>query len=417
MQREAGQTLVVVALALTAILAMGALLVDGGNAYAQQRRTQNASDSASEAGATVLAQSLMSIASGGAPRTDTNVLAALNSAATVGGVRPFDPGTPGNSQAWYTDIAGNLLTASGATTTNPAQAVQVGAASGNAIPPCNANCVGSKAAGVRANGNSPFGTILAGVVGFKTFTASAQATAVSGYGPSVCDSAQGCALLPVTFATTQVSCSGNGSTVYSQTGWPIATPDANGNFNNADMVILGLCKSGPGAVGWLDFGCGTLANQILNPCNISIPIPTWLQTQPGNPNNLDNELSKYYGQEVLIPFFDATCNTDRPDNEAPTFPQGAGIVPGVCAGGTPGNGNNTFYHVPYFLGFHLFATYTSGNNSAPCNSAPGAPLIQGNGSNGCFKGWVTRIVAAPGSVSVNPQPGSPATPLSITLIK
>ncbi len=412
-----GQTLVIFALALTALLAMSALIVDAGNAFAQQRGTQNGADAASEAGATVIAQSLLSTAAGQGPRTDAQVLAAMNSVAAIDNIRPFNPGVSDNSKGYYTDISGNLLTSSGATTTDPAQAVQVGAAAGNVIPQCNANCVGSSAAGVQAVGNRPFPTVMARVIGFTSFTATTAATAVAGYGPSVCDAPQGCALLPVTFSTTRVSCSNSGDTNYSQTPWTIAVPDANGNFNNADMVILGLCKNGPGAVGWIDFGCGNLASQIQNPCNASVPIPTWLQTQPGNNNSLDDELAAYYGREVLIPFFDGTCNQDRPDNEAPGFPLGAGVVPGVCVGGTAGSGANRYYHIPYFLGFHLYATYTSGNNGGPCNSAPGSPFVSGNGGNGCFKGWITRLVAGPGAVSVNPQPGSPATPLSITLIK
>src|SRR5207247_3815251 len=55
---ERGQSLVLMALALVALLAMTGLIVDGGHAWAQQRASQNASDASSEAGTVILAQRL-----------------------------------------------------------------------------------------------------------------------------------------------------------------------------------------------------------------------------------------------------------------------------------------------------------------------------------------------------------------------
>jgi len=75
---ERGQTLVVVALAMVALLGMSALIVDGGNAFAQQRGSQNGSDAASEAGATVLAHGQLALASGGAGKTDAELAYALD---------------------------------------------------------------------------------------------------------------------------------------------------------------------------------------------------------------------------------------------------------------------------------------------------------------------------------------------------
>ena len=56
-----GQTIVVFALALTALIAMVGLVIDGGNAFAQQRRTQNGADAAAEAGTTELARRAVGI--------------------------------------------------------------------------------------------------------------------------------------------------------------------------------------------------------------------------------------------------------------------------------------------------------------------------------------------------------------------
>lgn len=46
-----GQTLVIVALALFALIALVALAIDGGNLMAERRRMQNAADAAALAGA------------------------------------------------------------------------------------------------------------------------------------------------------------------------------------------------------------------------------------------------------------------------------------------------------------------------------------------------------------------------------
>src|SRR5690349_18906507 len=62
---RSGQILVIFAGGAIAILAGVALVVDGGNALAQQRATQNGADAASEAGTVIIAQYLM----GGAPTT------------------------------------------------------------------------------------------------------------------------------------------------------------------------------------------------------------------------------------------------------------------------------------------------------------------------------------------------------------
>ncbi|MEA3345827.1 MAG: Tad domain-containing protein [Chloroflexota bacterium] len=51
MKCERGQVMVIVALAMTAMLAMSALVLDGGYAYLQRRRMQNAADAGALAGA------------------------------------------------------------------------------------------------------------------------------------------------------------------------------------------------------------------------------------------------------------------------------------------------------------------------------------------------------------------------------
>src|SRR5262245_60965374 len=82
---ERGQALVIVAIAMVALIGAVAIVIDGGNAFAQTRRAQNAVDAAAEAGATQLARRLV-----GVPGTDDdwsqNVLDAVNATATANGV-------------------------------------------------------------------------------------------------------------------------------------------------------------------------------------------------------------------------------------------------------------------------------------------------------------------------------------------
>ena len=123
-------------------------------------------------------------------------------------------------------------------------------------------------------------------------------------------------------------------------------------------------------------GCSQNLNQsIYPPCATGFTIPTWLKTNPGDPNNVENTINTHYaGQIVLVPMFDATCR------DIPSTGQ-----PADCT--DPGNGNNLYYHVPQVAPFLLDRAYIQGNNHPECNSAPGHPLVGGNGKTGCFKGW------------------------------
>ena len=116
--RQAGQALVLMVLAMVAVISGMALIIDGGNAWAQQRITQSGNDAASEAGTIVLAR-FNAGQTAPALGWDAEVLAAINASATSNGVTvPVDTGT-GRRAAYYTDICGTLLRPDGtkATTT------------------------------------------------------------------------------------------------------------------------------------------------------------------------------------------------------------------------------------------------------------------------------------------------------------
>jgi len=342
---EKGQALVIVAIAMTVLLAGSAMVIDGGNAMAQQRGTQNASDSAALAGATVIAQLM-----GGAAKTDSDVASAVNGA--------FAQNSSDNQTSYYVSYSDSIVGTVGR---------------GGSIP--------SAAGGVQAAGARTFDTFLAGILGISQWTAGAQATAMAGALRSICAADDGCGVMPVTFSIPITTCDGTGRPMRIGEDWPlvgldVARADSSGRYES----IVPLCKNGPGGVGWLDFACGgTLRDQITGPCNTAFDIPTWIQSSPGNPNSVDSAVNAYDGQVILIPMFDSTCR-DVPSTG----------LPADCT--DPGNGNNLYYHIPRFAQFLLDRAYIQGNNGPACNSAPGQPASGGNGSTSCFKGWFVRYI-------------------------
>ena len=124
----AGQSLVLMVLSLVAMLAGAALVVDGGNAFSQQRGTQNAVDSTAEAGAVELSANMIAAARNQSPlpKNDANILAAVNNAANFNSIQ-----TP---VAYYTTLKGRCVKSDGSTSAPPCDAVvgavRVGSAAG-----------------------------------------------------------------------------------------------------------------------------------------------------------------------------------------------------------------------------------------------------------------------------------------------
>ena len=165
---ERGQMLVIVAVALTALVAMTGLVIDGGMALSNRRQVQNAADAASLSGTRVLGLDLKwraVNASNPTPPTapfadpDAEVCDAINRALgynTNAGqaIDPIDCYT-GTDDAVYVDFDQNEL-----------------GRVGEGIP--------SNAQGVRVLANGESGTFLMGVVGINTVDVAADATALAG---------------------------------------------------------------------------------------------------------------------------------------------------------------------------------------------------------------------------------------------
>lgn len=363
-----GQVLVLIAVAMVAIVAGVAVVLEGGNAFAQQRITQNAADSAANAGAVVLAERL-----GGAARGDAEVAAAMDASAAANGVTTL-AGT-------YTDINGTSL------------GTQVGSGT---IP--------TNAAGVLAGVSRTFGTSFARVLGFEEFTASADAIAVTGTLDGVCPAEGGCGILPVTFPVLVSECSPpHDTTPIGEDEYQLVPANSRTNDN---MSIVPLCTVDAGSVGWLDLGPGNLADEIQTPTNDAFDLPVWLQTEPGNVNAVEDEINDNYADSVvLIPMFDGTCKV-----------QPTGTALSDCPSGQEGVGNNSWYHIPKFTGFWLERAYTQGANTLSCNSSPGSPFVGGNGSVSCLKGWFVRFVTAGPVSSGGIGPSDPAA-IGVQLIR
>jgi Putative Flp pilus-assembly TadE/G-like len=368
-----GQVLAIMGVGIVVMLLGSALIIDGGNAWAQQRGTQNASDSASLAGSSVLLYNMA-----GASKTNADVLAAVNAAFVSNGT------TFGT--AHYIDFNKNDL----GPIPNNGAAIPVG---------------GSAPAGVMAQGTRAFRTYFAGLAGFNQFHSQAEATSLAGTAEGVCAASQGCGVLPVTFSINTENCDGQSNIVIGKDLWPtvdLQTAKADQGTGRYE-AIYPLCKVGPGGVGWLDFGCGgNLGNQITSPCNKPFDIPTWIQTSPGDPNSVESEMNSWAGKVILIPLFDSTCR-DIP----------ASGLTQDCT--DPGNGNNLYYHIPKFVAMLLDHAYIQGNNRPACNSAPGTP-IGGNGGTSCLKGWFTEYVIQ-GPVGQFDPSSDNASVLAIQLIK
>ncbi len=391
---DRGQVLVIVALGLIVIVAMVGLVIDGGFAWSKQRATQNAADSVAEAGAVVLASTLVNVSPA---KTDGDVMTAVNTAATNNQFA-----TP---SAWYTNFNGNLINAAGAVVGTTAQAAKVG---DGVLPP------GAK--GVQAQTAQTVNTFLMSVIGIRTLDVTATATARVGYQQNTCAAESGCVILPVTIPTTVLGCDGQND--------PAPAKDGSGNSilytAPGPVQTVPLCKNGPGNVGWIDWtptagGASELEAAILTPSNPAMSWPGWYYiTATGNMNssNIESALRTYDGKVVQIPMFDNTCDA------TPTGP-GVNDCP---AGHLGGNGSNQWYHINSMASFKFCSTanatctgmnlqhgaYINGNDRATCDT--------GNGGTSCLAGNFT-IISGRGSVTEAPPPGGIPGSVSVQLIR
>ena len=392
--RSSGQALAITAIAFVGILAMVALVIDGGNAYAQQRMTQNGTDAAAEAGAVVLANRLV-----GLPVDDAMVWAAVDS---VG-----DDNDVTITSAEYTDATGAAL----------------GVAVGGGVLPTDA-------AGVRAYGNRAFDTFIGGIVGLTDFNANTKATAVSGFKKSTCDISEGCALLPIAPTSVETECPLPPSE-------PIVVgPEPSGHPWPEDpaVSILHLCTSGAGSVGWIDWtfayggtpdgGTEATIDSTITPDNPAITFPTWIQiNQTGNTaaSTLQDAINRYSGQPVLVPIFSHTCGSD-PIPPFDVVGNEPGATEGCQANLDDGNGTQMWYYLSGVDSLLLCGPGVDGCDAPPVwlqgaylsGSSDTNTYCGTSGGIGCLVGkWVAGY-SSPGAIDAN-FPGTPSFNSGITV--
>jgi Flp pilus assembly protein TadG len=396
---QRGQTLVLMALALTALLAASALIIDGGNAFAQQRRTQNGMDASAEAGATQLARRLSGVAI-----SDADVLQAVNVTATANDITVV-------ASAEYTDRTGVVL----------------GVVGGGAIP--------ANAQGVKVVGTRNFSTYIAGVVGMTQWNTTAQATAITGY-------AEGSGfggVIPFTLPILLTECeSGGGSSKIYFPDDGVTNPPTNPQygmpwpFGPNNRVALPLCQNGPGNVGWIDWdppmgGASEVGTSIRTPDNPPISTPHWYYiTETGGNTSLDDDMDTWEGKDVLIPIFHAEAdNPSTPFNEeligtCDAIPSNPQTSLSNCATADIGANGQGWYFLVTFGIFHLEHSYIQGSHQADCNDgslvSPASPPGSGNPVDNCLIGYFKADVVAANMTVGGITQTSEYQPLAIQLI-
>jgi hypothetical protein len=198
-------------------------------------------------------------------------------------------------------------------------------------------------------------------------------------------------------------------------------------LDESNLAIIPLCPDNPGSVGWLDFGCGNLAEHVENPCNQAFAIPSWEQTHTGNINCCEGELNALAGalpgiaengdpddpsvpadSVTMIPIHDNTCTGQPADNDPTCQPINTEFS---------GNGNNNFFHIRFWIGFKIDQAHVSGSDNE-CQQAPGQPQIVNPGGNlGCLKGWIIGRFEAPSTVQIGQISQGAPVPTFVILIE
>lgn len=344
--RQSGQVLVLVVGGMIALIAGTGFVVDAGFAFSEQRATQNSADSASKAGAVVLARKAAATSTLTGAQWDEAVRNAVLNAALVNKTTV--------REMRYTDWQGAVLPGD---------------------PAVGAGEVPDAAAGVRVVTRKQPSTYLIRVIGINSWDIRQEATAVSGPTSACVETVGSCVLLPVTFPVTVYKCALGNTSVPLEQAWAFG-----------QEIILPLCGGNPGSVGWIDWtppggGADELVESVKSPPAVSVPLPSWKYiTETGGISSkpLEDALNAYIGQTVQVPFFDATCNSE---------PVGSDVSGCAAAGGT---GVNQWYHIPKILSFKLTKAYTNGNNEAICGDHAQQCLV------GSFVSFITQgTVSAP----------------------
>ncbi len=355
--QEHGQSMILIALGLAALMAFMALAVDGGNVYAQRRQVQNAVDAAAYAGGQRLAQPNTGCINNQICRaTNGQVLTAIQTAAVRNGVEAVA------IKAYYV------------TRNNTGQSViddeliGAGGLGTGSVAPVTLD--GLPVVGVYVTANKEFNSFFAGIVGIKTMTVGAPST---GYGapppnppntpPPVITNGTCCAdnLFPVTIP---------------QTTFPDENKDGirDMHFEQNDpgynyQIWDRDGDEGPGNFGYLRWrddnsSATTLAANMADPTRSGkwyVDDDVSGSTGVSNSNAVRQQWIDHIGQSITIPIYD-TAN---------------------------GTGNNLTYNIVGFARFKVTGYCRFNNQQGECGIEQfnnSDPYVQGK-----FQNWSTSL--------------------------
>ncbi len=339
--KESGQSIIVITLAVIVLLALVALVVDVGNAYAHRRMVQNAVDAGALAGARRLAERGI-----GEVVLEIHV---LNDIHSFTGKNGLDHNAV---DAWFIDADGNRLE-----TIDP----WLGPAPGDAD-------------GVEVSGDLPFQTYFAHLLGFPTMTATTYAKAWVLSGP--CSSEN---LFPITVSTSVFTNTQGGPEIGKvYTLWHHDNPLGPGGWGFIRWV------DGDGIIRCPD-GCPQGPNTPTQRLNIGDTsrsgiwaIGDWVKSSPGaNLPSLSEAMAPYVPPapyepwpEVTIPLYDMMR----------------------------GEGANLEFRIAGFVAFKLRCVYEGKNPKHWLVREPGDcdPCNTGSSSTKCIRGEFVRKVQPSG---------------------
>ncbi len=316
---ERGQSIIIIAVLMVGLIAMLGLIFDGGNAYFQRRRMQNASDAAALAGGRQLALA------NGVGNNSRAAVVAIQSA-----INNYILSNGGDTSALKTNFVDK--------DSNPINGgIGIGAF---AIIPNNAT-------GVSVTISTPFPTFFLSVLNIDSGTAGAHTTVQTG-APSA--QAQ---VFPTAIATGTLVAGNPVDGVHCQ---------FNDVTGNNPPCVLWADTFAPGSNSWTDLltingdpysgscppsGGATYLVSLLDPNNQGplVSPDTWICTSSGTGSAVGKALfgynyypwDTYIGRHVTIPIFDAINNR---------------------------NGSNLAYHVVNFVEVVVTAFYWSGSINA-----------------------------------------------------
>jgi hypothetical protein len=308
-RRARGQAIVVFALALTTIVLLVGVAVDGGYALVQRRNSQNTADFAALAGARIIAVWIAGNTNDG---SDSNVKAAITASNNVNGGASITFGATGPA---YVGSDGSIL----------------GRVGQGWIP--------AATTGVRVTANRSWAPYFLRFVGINSWAASATAIARGGWAAS----GPAGAVFPIgiaeAFFNHREPCAGPVSGQVDDPCYPQhLTP---GNLNV------------PGGFGWLKFGCdgyglGQVAPANAGGCQNSKP---FLQDEIGPPG-------KSYGccTQIGLPGssdFIGSLDGNKASADCSYWISQGTTLPVAVWDYAAGNGTNAYYHIVGFTGFQI----------------------------------------------------------------